>query len=77
MRAERRFDSYTQHHFMKYYLLALVLITILSWAIGKYLFESYVKEDIRSFERSIKESHPEYFKAPEAKRLGKSLQNSL
>lgn len=62
---------------MRYYFLALVLITILSWAIGKYLFETYVKEDMKSFEKSIREAHPEYFKAPEAKRLGKSLQNSL
>ena len=59
------------------YIICLVLLVLLSWQSGKYLFETFFLEDIREFEKKLKQEHPEYFKAPEAKRLGKSLQNSL
>ena len=45
--------------------------------LGIFLFRHYIKPDIEDFNRKMFQEHPEYFIAPEAKRLGKSLQNSL
>ena len=59
------------------YLVALVLVIVLMSFLGIFLFQHYIKPDIEDFNRKMFQEHPEYFIAPEAKRLGKSLQNSL
>lgn len=59
------------------YIICFVLLVILGSLLGIYMFRYYIKPDIEDLNRKIFKEHPEYFKAPEAKRLGKSLQNSL